>query len=136
MKMSVARAPGRDSVAVLRLEGELDASNFEALIAHGQQLYEGGVRHVLLDMSGVGYMGSSGLVALHSLVLILAGGRPPDPEAGWSAHHSIGPPAEGGSQNGLKILAPQPTVLRALERTGMSRFIAIHTDEEAALASF
>lgn len=136
MKMSVEQAQGSDTVTVLRLEGELDASNFEELIARGQQLYEGGVRHLLLDMRGVGYMGSSGLVALHSLVLILGGEQPLDPEAGWSAHHSIGPPVAGGTQNGLRVLGPQPSVLRALERTGMSRFIEIHSDEKAAITSF
>jgi anti-anti-sigma regulatory factor len=124
------------AVAIVRLEGDLDATNYEQLIATGRELAAGGARHILVDLRQVPYMGSSGLVALHSVVLAFAGEEALDVEGGWGAHHAIAHSADQGLQNGLRLLGPVPAVRRALERTGMSRFIEIHEDEAQALAAF
>ena len=42
-------------------------------------------RHLLLDLTGLTFMASSGLVALHSVVRVMHGEEPPDPEGGWGA---------------------------------------------------
>jgi anti-anti-sigma regulatory factor len=133
--MSVDNDTGDTGVTVLRLEGDLDAASYESLIARGRDLYDAGTRNLLVDMRGVGYMGSSGLVALHSVALILQGLQPPDPEHGWAAFHAMSDGAGDDAQH-LKVLGPQPSVQRALERTGMTRFIEVHDDEQAALRSF
>ena len=135
MNMSVDNDAGEAGVTVLRLEGDLDAASYESLIVRGRELYDAGTRNLLVDMRGVGYMGSSGLVALHSVALILQGLQPPDPEHGWAAFHAMSDGAGDEAQH-LKVLGPQPSVLRALERTGMTRFIEVHDDEQAALRSF
>jgi anti-anti-sigma regulatory factor len=135
MKMTID-APGDGNVSVLRLEGDLDAASFEQVIGRGRELYADGTRGLLVDMTDVGYMGSSGLIALHSVALIMRGEEPPDPELGWGAFKAIKADVEVGDQSGLKVLRPQPSVRRALERTGMTEFIELHTDEQAALDSF
>ena len=135
MKMTID-APGDGNVSVLRLEGDLDAASFEQVIERGRELYADGTRGLLVDMTDVGYMGSSGLIALHSVALIMRGEEPPDPELGWGAFKAIKADVEVGDQSGLKVLRPQPSVRRALERTGMTEFIELHTDEQAALDSF
>ena len=53
-------------VTVLRLEGELDASNYRQLITQTDSLYRDGTRHLLVDLSELAFLSSSGLVALHS----------------------------------------------------------------------
>ena len=139
MNVTVEQAQGRVPVTVIRLDGELDASNFESLIQQGRDLYDRGTRHVLVDMRGVTYMGSSGLVALHSLALMLEGAAPPDPDAGWEAHHAMSRSVDSGMQEHLKVLLgnpPSPAILRVFDRTGMNRFIEVLTDETAAIASF
>ncbi|HEY6056953.1 MAG TPA: STAS domain-containing protein [Candidatus Limnocylindrales bacterium] len=139
MNVTVERMDARVPVTVLRLEGDLDASNFEDLIERGRQLYEEGTRYLLLDMRAVPYMGSSGLVALHALTLILLGESLPDTDSGWEAHRAIARSVESGMQGSLKVLldgGPGSTVRRVFERTGMNRFIELHEDEAAALASF
>ncbi len=139
MNVTIERAEARVPVTVLRLDGDLDASNFESLLTQGQQLYAEGTRHLLVDMRDVPYMGSSGLVALHGLVLVLEGKAPPDPDSGWQAHHEIARSVEAGMQPYLKVLAPDnpdSVVRRVFARTGMDRFIELHADEAAALASF
>ena len=133
--MSVENDTGDSGVTVLRLDGDLDAASYESLIEKGRELYDGGTRKLLVDMRGVGFMGSSGLVALHSVVLILQGRQPPDPEHGWAAFHAMSE-GTGDDEQRLKVLGPQPSVLRALERTGMTRFIEVHDDEQAAVRSF
>lgn len=125
-----------EDVKILRLDGDLDAATFESLIERGRDLYASGVRSLLIDMSGVGYMGSSGLVALHSLALILDGHEPPDPELGWGTFKNLQTDVEDRRQTHLKVVGPQGSVLRALERTRMTEFIEVHSDERAALDSF
>ena len=53
-------------VTVIGLDGELDGSNFEQVIDAGRAARDAGARRIVLDLSGVSYMGSSGLVAIHS----------------------------------------------------------------------
>jgi anti-anti-sigma regulatory factor len=135
VNMSVDNDAGAAGVTVLRLDGDLDAASYESLIEKGRELYAAGTRKLLVDMRGVGFMGSSGLVALHSVALILQGRQPPDPEHGWAAFHAMSD-GTGDEPQVLKVLGPQPSVLRALERTGMTRFIEVHDDEQAALRSY
>jgi anti-anti-sigma regulatory factor len=131
--LSIDRDTGRADILVLTLRGELDYSSYEAVIDAARSAYNDGVRHLVLDLSGVDYMGSSGLVALHSAALLFEGKEPPDPEAGWSAYHSL---ADDEVHAAVKLLNPSPAVDRVLERTGMKQFFEIHDDRSAAIASF
>ena len=106
MKTTVDRVEGRVPVTILRLDGDLDASNFEMVIDEGRRLYKEGARDLLLDLRSVPFMGSSGLVALHSLALIFNGKEPPDPESGWAAHHAFSQAVDSGLQPHIKILLP------------------------------
>jgi hypothetical protein len=81
-------------------------------------------------------MASSGLVALHSILLLLRGDQPPDPEFGWAALHSIDRDLDGGLQEHVKLLNPQPRVERVLKMASFDLVFEIHTDEETAIASF
>jgi anti-anti-sigma regulatory factor len=122
-------------VAVLSLDGELDASNYRELIERGQGLYADGARRLVLDLAHLTYMSSSGIVALHSLALIFRGQQPPDPEAGWSAFHAVSADAAGGdSADQVHLVAPAPAIASNLARTGLDRILPIFPDREAALA--
>ncbi|MBF4763655.1 STAS domain-containing protein [Nocardioides islandensis] len=123
-----------DSVAVLGLDGELDASNYRDLMTTGEQLYAEGVRTLVLDMSDLEYMSSSGIVALHSLALVYRGQAPHDPDAGWEALHAAQADAEaGGPHDQLRLVAPSEAIDVVLERTGMSRIMPVFPDRAAAL---
>lgn len=122
-------------VAVLALEGELDASNFRGVIADGTALYADGVRRLVLDLSGLTYMASSGIVALHSLVLVFRGQTPPDPDAGWEAIHAVGRDTTGsGPVDEVRIVAPQASIDRVLDRTGLKRMLGVFPDRASATA--
>jgi anti-anti-sigma regulatory factor len=125
-------------VTVLRLEGELDASNYRQLINKTDSLYRDGTRHLLVDLSELAFLSSSGLVALHSIALTLRGEKPPDPEAGWDVFHAISHDIEtqSGPQANIKLVSPQPRVARTLDVSGFSRVLPVYADRETALASF
>ena len=122
-------------VAVVALDGELDASNFRELIEQGQQLYADGARRLVLDLAGLTYMSSSGIVALHSLAMVFRGQQPPDPEAGWAAFHAVSADAtEGRAADQVRLAAPSDAIASVLERTGLNRLLPVFADREAALA--
>ena|SRR5688572_16265592 len=136
MYMTLNQARSRVPVTILAIHGDLDASNFEEVIARAKELYQAGSRHLLLDLSGMPFMGSSGVVALHSVALLMRGEEPPDPEAGWQAFHTIEQSRGSGVQQHVKLLNPQPKVKRTLEMTGINEFFEIHTDKQTAVDSF
>jgi anti-anti-sigma factor len=134
---SVEEAAGRIPITIVCLEGELDASNFERLIDEVRGLYDAGTRHLMLDLTDLTFLASSGLVALHSIVRIMRGEPPPDPEAGWDALHSLGLDVSSGAvQTEVQIVAPQPGVARVLQRTGLDRLFHVHPDRQTAIGAF
>ena len=134
LNISVEHENGRVPVAVMKLGGELDAASYLDAIARARELAGAGTRNVLLDLTDLTYMGSSGLFAIHSMATLLRGEEPPDPEAGWGAIHSMDRASE--TVDNLKLLSPQPQVDRVLERSGLKRFFETHTDRAQAVASF
>jgi anti-anti-sigma factor len=136
LEITIDQASGRVAVTVVALDGELDASNFTELIETTRRLYDSGTRQLLLDLANLRFMASSGLVALHSILRLMHGEAPPDPEAGWGALHSLGLDAAGGTtQAEVQLCAPQPAVERVLTRTGLSRLFVIYPDRATAIAA-
>jgi anti-anti-sigma factor len=137
LETTIDQASGRVPVTIIALNGELDASNFGDLIETARRLYDSGTRYLLLDLADLRFMASSGLVALHSILRLMHGETPPDPEAGWGALHSLGLDAsDGETQSEVQLCAPQPAVERVLTRTGLSRLFFIHPDRPTAIAAF
>ena len=133
---STETVDGPVPITVIALDGELDASNFERFVDEVRALYDGGSRQLLIDLSGLRFLASSGLVALHSIVLVMRGEAPPDPESGWDAFHTLGREVSSGSaQREVQLCAPQPAVERVLQRTGLDRLFVVHQDREAAIAA-
>jgi anti-anti-sigma regulatory factor len=126
------------AVTILRLAGELDGANYLTLISQVKTLYDQDTRRLLLDLSELKFMASSGLVALHAITTILHGAPPPDPDAGWSAFHAIAHDRENRTapEELCKLLRPQPRVQKTLETTGFDQILAIYQDESEALATF
>ena len=136
MNITVENAQGKAPVTILALHGDLDGSNYQQVIDRARDLYGAGTRRLLIDMSDMPYMSSAGLVALHSVILLLRGEQPPDPESGWNALHAVARERGAGAQHAVKLLNPQSKVSRTLEMTGMQEFFEIYTDRQAAVESF
>ena len=136
MEITVDKVMGTVPVAIIAIHGDLDASNYMELVAKAQNVYQSGVQNILLDLEQTTFVSSSGLVALHSVALLVRGEQPLNPEYGWEAIHSMDRDLSNGLQEHIKLLNPQPRVDRTLERTGLKEFFHIFTDRETALASF
>ena len=127
--------PASDAaVAILVLSGELDASNYETLVEHVRVVHADGARTLVLDLERLGFMASSGLVALYSAVRIMRGEAPPDLEAGWGAIHDMEDDAEGRT-SAVRLAAVQPAVDRVLDRTGMKRLFEVDATRDEAVAA-
>jgi anti-anti-sigma regulatory factor len=121
-------------LAVITLAGELDGSNFEQVVDAGRAVCDGGARRIVLDLTGLTYMGSSGLVAIHSIALLLHGHEPTSPEDGWQAIHDLGAPlGEESEPSPLVLAGPPPSIERVLDRSGMLRLFPVHADRASAV---
>ena len=136
MNITVSQAQAKVPVKILQPHGELDASNYQDLIAEAQQAYDEGARAIVLDLGDVPYVSSSGLVAIQSIAALLRGEKPSDSDSGWGAFRAIDRDRDAGFQPHLKLLDPQPRVDHVLEMVGFKRFLEIYTDREEALAAF
>jgi len=136
MTIKLEQVQGENQVMILSIEGDLDASNYQEVINTAKQALAEGAQYLLIDMSKIPFMSSSGLIALHSVALLMRGDEPPDPEYGWEAFHTLDRDRESGLQKKVKLLNPQPKIDRSLEITGLKDFFEIHTDLDAAIASF
>lgn len=138
MNYTVEQVGTDAAVTIWKLEGELDASNYVDVMDQAKKMYDAGTRNLLLDLSELTFMSSSGLVALHGTVLIMRGLEAPDPDAGWGAFHDIERDVQSptGFDEHCKLLSPQPRVTKVLEISGFDQFLEIYSDRNKALASF
>ena len=136
MTITIDQVQGKVPVTILGVQGDLDASNYQEVIDSATQAFESGARDMLIDMSDIQFMSSSGLVALHSIALLLRGEKLPDPEFGWEAFNTLERDRESGIQEHVKLLNPQPQVDRSLEITGLKKFFEVYTDLDTAVGSF
>ena len=130
MTIEVNQRAGPRQVSIVVLTGELDASNYERLIEVVGREWEGGSRGLVMDLAGLTFMASSGLVALYAAARIFRGEGPPDLEAGWQVIHDL--EEETGAAANVRLAAIQAPVERVLQRTGLSRLFPIDPSAEVA----
>jgi len=134
VNITVSHTRGRVPVTVLQPHGDLDASTYKDLIEKAREIIAAGAHDILLDLSDVPYMSSSGVVALQSIAMLLRGEELP--ESGWEAMRAINRESARGTQQHLKLLSLQPRVDKTLEMAGLKQFIEVYADLATAVASF
>ena len=136
MEITVSQEQGLVPVTILHLNGALDGTTYQTLIEKAKQVYQEGARDLLLDLNGLSYISSAGIIALHKTALLFRGVTLPDEEEGWEAAHAVDRDRSSGVQQHVKLLNPQPEVLHVLDVVGFTAFFEIYTDLEKAVASF
>lgn len=137
LQTTVEQVEGPVPVTIVVLDGELDASSYEHVIDVVRQIYDAGGRRLLMDLSKLEFISSSGLVAMHSSLRLMRGEAPPDPEYGWAALREIRNEVEGGAvQTNLRLCGTQDAVQKVLDRTGLGGLIPSYPDRATALAAF
>ena len=136
MDISVSQKQGNVPITVIKLDGELDGQNYQELISKARELFSAGARDFLLDLSDLSYISSAGLVALHSVALLVKGEELPDTEQGWSAYRSMGRTSASGVQSHIKLLNPREEVRNVLDMVGFGNVFQVYTDLDEAVQSF
>jgi anti-anti-sigma factor len=136
MQVNFSKQEGRVPVTVMKLAGNLDASNYAEVIAKAQDAYDEGARNLLIDLSEVPYVSSAGLMALHTTALTFAGHSMKSKESGRPLSRSVNAQNEKAVRLHVKLLSPQPAVEQVLEIVGLKQFLDIHTELETAVQSF
>lgn len=136
MEISVSQKQGNVPITVIKLDGQLDGQNYQELITKARELFSAGARDFVLDLSDLTYISSAGLVALHSVALLVKGEELPDTEQGWSAYRSMGRTSASGVQSHIKLLNPTEEVRNVLDMVGFGSVFQVYTDLEEAVQSF
>jgi anti-anti-sigma regulatory factor len=135
MEIKISQAQGRVPVSVIHVSGQLDSQTYQALIAKAGETVDAGAKNILLDLSGLTYISSAGLIALHTIALLTRGESLPGSE-GWSSLKKMDNTRDGGMQKHVKLFNPQPDVLGVLDMVGYLAFFEVFTDLQKAIASF
>lgn len=138
MDIATYEVQGRVPVTVLQPQGEVDGRTYRELIGKAQEAQAAGAREMVIDLGGVRFLSSSGLVAIHSISRLLQGREMPDPEGGWSALHTVAHDvaAKQPPHPYLKLANPQPAVDKVLQTTGFKQAFEVYAEVGAAVASF
>jgi anti-anti-sigma regulatory factor len=136
MEIIVSQPQGTTPVVIMQLKGSLDGNTYEKFIAEAQNLYDAGTRNLLVDMTGLTFLSSAGIAALHRIARVFRGEDRTNMEEGWSAIHSMGRDRDAGFQEHIKLLNPNDKIQSVLEMVGFKAFFEIYTDIKLAMASF
>ena len=128
MEITVDLHQANEPVAVMRLHGGIDASNFVQIVDKAQEIYRNPARNLILDLSEVPSISSTGLAAIHKISLVYSG--VPDQMKHPDLTHN------SNARKHMKLLNPQPDVDKALETAGLKLFFKVFHDLDSALKSF
>ena len=131
MNINVSIEQAKEPIAVMKLEGVIDASNFMEIVDKAEEIYNNPSRSLIIDLGDVTGITSAGQVAIHKIALIYSG-VPQDVQENQNpdfTHSSY-------ARKYVKLLNPQPDVDKALERAGLKLFFKVFSDLESAIQSF
>ena len=134
MEIEVSIHEAQEPVAVMRIKGKIDASNFVEIINQSQEIYKKPVHNLILDLSEVPFISSAGLVAIHKISLMYSGGQQEVEQQGKETRPDF--THNANARKRVKLLSPQPGVDQILEMAGLKLFFKVFYDLESAIQSF
>ncbi len=131
MQVTISQEQGRVPVTIFEVQGDIDIHSYEELQAKAEEAHRAGMRHLLLDLTNVRYVGSVGLRTFHQIFNML---RDASPEGDKAMKRGL---MDGSYKSAhFKLLNPSRDVASTLSTSGFDMFLEIHTDRKKALASF
>ena len=131
MEIEVEIHQAKEPIAIMRLKGEINASNFIQVSDKAQELYLNPARNLIIDLSEVPAISSTGLAAIHKIALLYSGvPQKVEQDANPDFTHS------SSARKHVKLLNPQPEVDRTIEAAGLKLFFKVFKDLDSAIASF
>lgn len=131
MEIDVRIHQANEAIAIMSVKGEINASNFIEVSDKAQELYMNPARNLIIDLSDVPDISSTGLAAIHKIALLYSGvPQNVKQDANPDFTHS------SNARKHVKLLNPQPEVERTIETAGLKLFFKIFKDLDSAIASF
>jgi len=118
LRIAISEEKGNVPVTILQLTGDLDGKTYQELEAKAAEAIGAGASNLLFDLSGVGFMGSAGMRALHAV------------------SNKIKTAGPGGTAGKMMLLNPTDAVSRVLKTLGFDQHFNIHSNLDEALKSF
>lgn len=134
MEIKVSIHQSEHPIAILKIAGDINASNYMEVVNTAQELFDKPARNLIIDLSEVSSVSSTGLVALHKIALVYSG-VPQQVEADKDEMR----PDFTHSSNArkfVKLLNPQPAVDAELQKAGLKLFFKVFSDLDTAINSF
>ncbi len=134
MKVKVSIENARIPVTVMHVDGNIDASTYEAFKSRVEEVIKDGARHILVDLSHAPFISSAGLRALNDVFNHL---RTLNPDANLSEEEvKKGISAGTYKSPHLKLLNLSENARTSFEMSGFDMFLETYTDRDKAIASF
>jgi anti-sigma B factor antagonist len=111
MNLKVKSRRVRETTGLVELLGEVDLYSTPQAKQAMQEVLEGGVTHLLIDLSGTEYLDSTAMGALVGVMKRVS------EAGGW-----------------IRLIAPKPRIRRLFEITRLDQILPIFDSEEQALA--
>lgn len=125
--INALQVQGEASVTVLQLDGSVDRITSSQLLDRARQAREDGAQRVILDLSGVTMLTSSGLVTIQSIFKLFT------PEGDHALIHNA---KEQYKSPYLKLVCPDPKIYYVLNIAGFLQSLLIYNNLQDALRSF
>ena len=134
MEIKVSIHQSDHPIAILKIVGDINASNYMEVVNKAQELFDNPARNLIIDLSEVSSVSSTGLVALHKIALVYSG----VPQQVEADKDEIRPDFTHSSnaRKFVKLLNPQPAVDAELQKAGMKLFFKVFSDLDTAINSF
>jgi anti-anti-sigma regulatory factor len=130
MEINISVEQAKEAVAVMKLKGDINASNFMEIVDKASETYKNPSRYLIIDLSEVPSISSTGMVAIHKIALIYSG-VPQDVEANENPDFTH----SNEARKYVRLLNPQPEVDKTLTKAGMKLFFKFFNDLDSALKS-
>ena len=130
MEINITIEQAKEAVAVMKLAGDVNASNFMEIVDKASEIYENPARYLVIDLSNVPSISSTGMVALHKIALIYSG-VPQDVEEGKNPDFTH----SNKARKYVKLLNPKPEVDETLTKSGMKLFFKVFDNLDSILKS-
>lgn len=125
--INALQVQGETPITVLQLDGSVDRITSSQLLDRARQAREDGAQRVILDLSGVTMLTSSGLVTIQSIFKLFT------PESDHALIHNA---KEQYKSPYLKLVCPDPKIYYVLNIAGFLQSLLIYNNLQDALRSF
>jgi len=128
LNINASQILGNTSASILHLKGQLDRNTADQFLDRARQAHEDGARYLLVDLSDVGMLTSSGLLAIQSIFKLFT----PEGDTAIIRHHQDEP----YKSPYFKLVCPNPQIYYVLNIAGFLQNIPIYNNMNEAVESF